>query len=92
MDIGPINWLPELNSLPFIVVFIFYLIPVFLIFAFATLIPLMIWGAFWKQFVKDNNASGEKWQKSNIIFIILTSCVALMMYVVWVRWLWTFSG
>ena len=90
MDNGPLGWIPELNSLPFILALFVYIIPMFLLFAFATLIPLMIWEEFWKQFAKDNNASGEKWLKSNIFFLGLTSCVALVMYIVWFRWLWSF--
>ena len=90
MDNGPLGWIPELDSLPLIVALIVFIIPAFFLLTFATLIPLMIWGEFWKQFAKDNNAKGGKWKKSNIFFIILISCVALIMYIVWVRWLWSF--
>ncbi len=91
MNNGLIGWIPERLSLQLIAVVVVFVLPVFCVLAFATLIPLMIWGEFWKQFAKDNNARGEKWKKSNILFIVLISCVALVMYIVWVMWLWSFS-
>jgi hypothetical protein len=68
MNNGLIGWIPERFSLQLIAVVVVFVLPVFCVLAFATLIPLMIWEEFWKQFAKDNNASGEKWKKSNIIF------------------------
>jgi len=91
MDNGLIGWIPERFSLQLIVMIIILILPAFCILAFATLIPLMIWGEFWKQFVKDNNAGEGRWKRQNIFFIVSTICIAVMMYVVWVRWLWSFS-
>ena len=91
MDNGLIAWIPERFSLQLIVLIIVFILPGFCIFMFATLMPLMIWGEFWKQFVKDNNARGGRWKKQNIFFMVSTICIAATMYVVWIRWLWSFS-
>jgi len=41
--------------------------------------------------VKDNNAAGGRWKRQNIFFIVSTICIAVMVYVIWIRWLWSFS-
>ena len=88
---GLIGWIPERFSLQLIALVVVFILPAFCVLAFATLMPLMIWGDFWRRFVKDNNAGEGKWKKSNIVFMVSTVCMAVTMYVVWFRWLWSFS-
>jgi len=89
MDNGLIGWIPERFSLQLIIIIIVFILPGFCILIFATLMPLLIWGEFWKQFVKDNNAGRGRWKKQNIFLIVSTICIAATMYVVWIRWLWS---
>ena len=92
MDNGLIGWIPESFSLQLIAAIIIFILPGFCVLAFATLIPFMIWGEFWGRVINDSNSRNYKnWKKSHILFLTLTICVAATMYVVWVRWLWSFS-
>jgi hypothetical protein len=91
MNNGLIGWITERYSLQLIISLIVFILPAFCVLAFATLIPFMIWGEFWRQYVSANNTGAKKRGKLNTVLIVITICIATTMYVVWIRWLWSFS-
>ena len=88
MNNGLIGWIPESFSLQLIISVIIFIIPAFCFLMMGTFMPLMVWGDFSKEVMKASDG-GKKWSKWEKVFVFFNTCIAMTMYVVWVRWLWT---
>ena len=96
MGNGLIGWLPD--SVQTAIVIVFFIIPGLLVFAMGILWPFIFWTAFWDRLMKERTEQIEfkkaKMNKKESIFwyigLTFSMVVALIMYILWVRWLWSF--
>jgi hypothetical protein len=90
MDNGLIGWIPEEYSLRLIISVVIFVVPAFCLLMWAHFSPFIVWGVFWKQYGKSDNSDTRKFEALNKILVFITICIAVTMYIVWVRWLWSF--